>query len=70
MLFGFEWELTESPAGAKQWQPKDGAAANAVPDAHDASRRHAPMMLTTDLSLKVDPIYAPIAKRFHGLAIH
>jgi catalase-peroxidase len=63
-LFGYEWELTKSPAGAHQWAPKDGAAADAVPDAHDPSKRHAPTMLTTDLALKVDPIYAPIAKRF------
>ncbi len=64
-LFNFEWELTKSPAGAFQWKPKDGAAAGTVPDAHDASKRHAPTMLTTDLSLKVDPIYGPISKRFH-----
>jgi catalase-peroxidase len=65
VLFGFEWELTKSPAGAYQWKPKDGAAANAVPDAHDATKRHAPMMLTTDLSMRFDPIYGPISKRFH-----
>ncbi|MEU9031096.1 catalase/peroxidase HPI [Streptomyces sp. NPDC048383] len=64
-LFRYDWELTTSPAGAKQWTPKDPAARDTVPDAHDPSRRHAPMMLTTDLALKVDPIYAPIAKRFH-----
>jgi catalase-peroxidase len=64
-LFNYEWELTKSPAGAYQWKPKDGAAANTVPDAHDPSKRHAPTMLTTDLSLKVDPIYGPISKRFH-----
>jgi catalase-peroxidase len=64
-LFNYEWELTKSPAGAYQWKPKDGAAAGTVPDAHDSSKRHAPTMLTTDLSLKVDPIYAPISKRFH-----
>jgi len=64
-LFKYEWELTESPAGAKQWKPKNPEAQGTVPDAHDKSKRHAPMMLTTDLSLKVDPIYAPIAKRFH-----
>jgi catalase-peroxidase len=64
-LFKFEWELTTSPAGAKQWKPKNPEAQGTVPDAHDPSKRHAPMMLTTDLSLKVDPIYAPIAKRFH-----
>ncbi|HEY7863296.1 MAG TPA: catalase/peroxidase HPI, partial [Thermoanaerobaculia bacterium] len=64
-LFKYEWELTESPAGAKQWKPKNPEAQGTVPDAHDPSKRHAPMMLTTDLSLKVDPIYAPIAKRFY-----
>ncbi|HEY6137303.1 MAG TPA: catalase/peroxidase HPI [Thermoanaerobaculia bacterium] len=64
-LFKYEWELTTSPAGAKQWTPKDPAAKGDVPDAHDPSKRHAPMMLTTDLALKVDPIYAPIATRFH-----
>jgi catalase-peroxidase len=63
-LFGFEWELTKSPAGAQQWTPKNGAGAGTVPDAHDPSKRHAPFMLTTDLSLRVDPVYAPIAKRF------
>jgi catalase-peroxidase len=64
-LFGFEWELTKSPAGAHQWTPKNGAGAGTVPDAHDPSKRHAPFMLTTDLALKMDPIYAPIAKRFY-----
>ncbi|AVV45052.1 catalase/peroxidase HPI [Streptomyces sp. ID05-04B] len=64
-LFGFEWELTESPAGAKQWVAKDGAGAGTVPDAHDTSKRHAPTMLTTDLSLRFDPIYGPISRRFH-----
>src|SRR5207245_2817408 len=64
-LFKYEWELTTSPAGAKQWTPKNPEAKGTVPDAHDPSKRHAPMMLTTDLALKVDPIYAPIAKRFH-----
>jgi catalase-peroxidase len=64
-LFKYEWELTQSPAGAKQWKPKNPEAQNTVPDAHDKSKRHAPMMLTTDLSLKMDPIYGPIAKRFH-----
>jgi catalase-peroxidase len=64
-LFKYDWELTTSPAGAKQWTPKDPSAQGTVPDAHDPSKRHAPMMLTTDLALKVDPIYAPIAKRFH-----
>jgi catalase-peroxidase len=64
-LFQYEWELTESPAGAKQWKPKNPEAQGTVPDAYDPKKRHAPMMLTTDLSLKMDPIYAPIAKRFH-----
>jgi catalase-peroxidase len=64
-LFKYEWELTTSPAGAKQWTPKNPEAQGTVPDAHDKSKRHAPMMLTTDLSLRMDPIYAPIAKRFH-----
>ena len=64
-LFGFDWELTKSPAGAKQWTPKNAAAAGTVPDAHDPSRRHAPMMLTSDLALKVDPHYAPIARKFY-----
>ncbi|MFI8766556.1 catalase/peroxidase HPI [Streptomyces sp. NPDC053792] len=64
-LFRYEWELTTSPAGAQQWTPKDAAAKDTVPDAHDPSKRHAPMMLTTDLSLRLDPVYAPIAKRFH-----
>src|ERR1700747_3565821 len=63
-LFSYEWELTKSPAGAHQWTPKNGAGANTVPDAHDHSKRHAPFMLTTDLALRMDPIYAPIAKRF------
>jgi catalase-peroxidase len=63
-LFRYDWELTKSPAGAYQWTPKNGAAAGTVPDAHDPSKRHAPGMLTTDLSLRMDPIYAPIAKRF------
>ncbi len=63
-LFGHEWELTESPAGAKQWRPKDGAGSDAVPDAHDPSVRHPPMMATTDLALRVDPIYEPISRRF------
>ncbi len=63
-LFGFEWEQTKSPAGAIQWVPKDGAASASVPDAHDPGRRHAPIMLTTDLALKVDPAYRKIAKRF------
>lgn len=64
-LFGYDWELTKSPAGAHQWVPKGGAAADAVPDAHDPSKRHAPIMTTADLALKMDPIYAPISKRFH-----
>ena len=64
-LFKYEWELTKSPAGAFQWKPKDGAASGSVPDAHDASKRHAPTMLTTDLSMKLDPIYGPISKRFY-----
>jgi len=64
-LFGFEWEQTKSPAGATQWTPKDPSAKGTVPDAHDPSKRHAPMMLTTDLALRFDPIYGPISKRFH-----
>ncbi|MFE2875881.1 catalase/peroxidase HPI [Streptomyces roseus] len=64
-LFGYEWELTTSPAGARQWTPTDPAARDTVPDAHDPSKRHAPMMLTTDLALRMDPVYAPIAKSFH-----
>ena len=64
-LFNYEWELTTSPAGAKQWTPKNPEAWGTVPDAHDPTRRHPPMMLTTDLALRVDPIYGPIAKRFH-----
>jgi catalase-peroxidase len=63
-LFGYEWELAESPAGAKQWKPKDGAATDAVPDAHDPSVRHAPMMATTDLALRTDPVYEQISRRF------
>jgi len=63
-LFGYEWELTKSPAGAHQWQPKNGAGANTVPDAHDPSRRHAPSMLTTDLALRFDPAYEKISRRF------
>jgi len=63
-LFGFEWELTKSPAGAHQWTPKGGAGAGTVPDAHDPSKRHAPFTLTTDLSLRMDPIYEPIARHF------
>ena len=64
-LFGFEWELSKSPAGAHQWKPKNGAGAGTVPDPHDPSKSHAPFMLTTDLSLRVDPIYGPISKRFY-----
>ncbi len=64
-LLSFDWELTKSPAGAQQWIPKNGAAAGTVPDAHDPSKKHTPIMFTTDLSLKLDPIYAPISKRFH-----
>ncbi len=63
-LFGYEWELTKSPAGAHQWTPKNGAGAGTVPDAHDKSKRHAPTMLTTDLSLRVDPAYEKISRRF------
>ncbi|MEW2418182.1 catalase/peroxidase HPI [Streptomyces sp. NPDC046866] len=64
-LFRYDWELTTSPAGAHQWTPKNPEAQGTVPDAHDPSRRHAPMMLTTDLALRADPIYEPIARRFH-----
>ncbi len=64
-LFRYEWELTTSPAGAQQWKPTDPAAQDTVPDAHDPSKRHAPMMLTTDLALRADPVYEPIARRFH-----
>ena len=63
-LFAYEWELTESPAGAKQWQPKDGAGEGTVPDAHVTSMRHAPMMFTTDLALKMDPDYGKVSRRF------
>jgi catalase-peroxidase len=63
-LFGYEWELAKSPAGAYQWTPKNGAAAGTVPDAHDPSKRHAPMMFTTDLALRMDPIYEPISRRY------
>ena len=65
-LFGFEWELTKSPAGAHQWKPKGDAGANTVPDAHDPGKRHAPMMATTDLSLRMDPAYEKISRRFHA----
>ncbi len=63
-LFGYEWELTRSPAGAQQWIPSGGAAADAVPDPQDPSKRHAPVMLTTDMALRMDPIYEPISRRF------
>ncbi len=63
-LFGYEWELTKSPAGAHQWRPKNGAGAGTIPDAHDAKRRHAPTMLTTDVSLRFDPAYEKISRRF------
>jgi catalase-peroxidase len=65
MLFKYDWELTKSPAGAHQWTPKDVEDEDLVPDAHDPSKKHPPMMATTDLSLKVDPIYEPISRRFH-----
>ncbi|MFF4174104.1 catalase/peroxidase HPI [Streptomyces sp. NPDC001744] len=65
ILFGYEWELFRSPAGAHQWRPKDGAGAGTVPDAHDPSKTHAPTMLTTDLSLRFDPAYERISRRFH-----
>ncbi|MCE2595646.1 catalase/peroxidase HPI [Motilimonas cestriensis] len=64
-LFGYEWEKVKSPAGAVQWAPKDGAGADTVPDAHDPKRRHAPMMATSDIALREDPIYLEISKRFH-----
>ena len=64
-LFGYEWELTKSPAGAQQWIPKGGAGADSVPDAHIEGKRHTPIMLTTDLALRYDPIYEPISRRFH-----
>jgi catalase-peroxidase len=63
-LFGYEWELTKSPAGAHQWRPKGGAGAGEIPDAHDPSKRHAPAMLTTDLALRFDPVYEKISRRF------
>jgi catalase-peroxidase len=63
-LFGYDWELTKSPAGAHQWQPKNGAGAGKIPDAHDANKKHAPTMLTTDLSLRFDPSYEKISRRF------
>ena len=64
-LFGYEWELTKSPAGAHQWRPMDGAGAGTVPDAHHASKHHAPSMLTTDLALRFDPVYEKISRRFY-----
>ena len=64
-LFGYEWELTKSPAGAHQWKPKDGAGAGTVPDAHDPSIRHAPFMATSDIALRVDPAYEKISRHFH-----
>ena len=64
-LFNYEWELTKSPAGAWQWTPKSGAGQGTVPDAHDPKVKHAPMMFTTDLALRMDPVYGPISKRFH-----
>ncbi len=63
-LFGYEWELTKSPAGAHQWKPKDNAGAGSIPDAHDPSKRHAPFMLTSDIALRVDPVYEKISRRF------
>jgi len=64
-LFGYEWEVHKGPGGAWQWRPKDGKGQGTVPDAHDPSKKHAPMMFTTDLALRMDPIYAPISKRYH-----
>jgi len=64
-LFEYDWEVGKGPGGAWQWKPKDGAAKDAVPDAHDASKRHAPMMLTTDVALRMDPAYEPISRRFY-----
>ncbi len=64
-LFGFEWELTKSPAGANQWKPKNGSGAGTVPDAHDPSKRHPPMMFTTDLALRTDPAYEKISRRYY-----
>lgn len=65
VLFGYEWELTKSPGGAHQWIPKDGAGSDSVPDAHDPSKRHAPIMTTADMAMRMDPIYEPISRRFH-----
>lgn len=64
-LFGYDWEVTKSPAGAYQWVPKDGAASDSVPDAHDPSKRHAPIMTTADMAMRMDPVYEPISRRFH-----
>jgi catalase-peroxidase len=64
-LFAYDWELTKSPAGAHQWKPKDGGGEGTIPDAHDSTKKHAPMMFTTDLALKLDPVYGPISKHFH-----
>ena len=64
-LFGYEWELSKSPAGAHQWIPKDGAGADTIPDAHDPDKRHAPIMTTADMAMRMDPIYEPISRRFH-----
>ena len=64
-LFGYEWELTKSPAGARQWTPRDGAGSDAVPDAQDPKKRHAPIMTTADMALRMDPVYEPISRRFH-----
>ncbi len=64
-LFGYEWELTKSPAGAHQWTPKDSSAQDTVPDAHDSAKTHAPMMSTADMAMRMDPIYEPISRRFH-----
>ncbi len=66
VLFGYEWECVQSPAGAFQWVPKDGAGADLVPDAHDPSKRHAPIMTTADMALRMDPVYEPISRRFHA----
>ncbi len=65
-LFGYEWEVTKSPAGAWQWRPKNGAGADAVPDAHDPSKRHAPIMTTADMAMRMDPVYEPISRHFHA----
>ena len=64
-LFGYEWELTKSPAGANQWVPKDSVATDTVPDAHESSKRHAPIMTTADMAMRMDPAYEPISRRFH-----